>query len=164
MQETSRQSKQKESLLTPSTHVFFGTGLSSTTPSSCSPAVRFFPFDDSLPVNGLLTSRADGVNSIDDPIIIILLAIGVVDKAAFASREPSTARRFMGDETASIVFPSSSKSREEGIFLNKQNQSAAREKDTSRPLVGCCVSGSARSRVRVCAEESTQKGTSIDVD
>lgn len=40
--------------------------------------------------------------------MIILLAIGVVDKAAFASREPSTARRFMGDETASIVFPSSS--------------------------------------------------------
>lgn len=39
--------------------------------------------------------------------MIILLAIGV-DKAAFASREPSTARLFMGDETASIVFPSSS--------------------------------------------------------
>lgn len=110
----------------PSTHVFFGTGLSSTTPSSSSPAVRFFPFDDSLPINGLLTSRADGVSSIDDPIMIILLAIGVVDKAAFASREPSTARRFMGDETASILFSSSSMSREEGICLNKQNQSAAR--------------------------------------
>lgn len=105
-------------MLTPSTHVFFATGLSSTTSSSSSSAVRFFPFADSISINGLLTSRADGVSNIGDPIIIILFATGVVN-AAFASRELSTARRFMGDELASIVFSRSIRSREEGNMFEK---------------------------------------------
>lgn len=84
--------------LTPSTHVFFATGL----PSS-STARFFFPDADSISGNGLLTSSADGVSSMGDPITTTLLAIGVVN-AAFASRDPSTARRFTGEELASMLL------------------------------------------------------------
>lgn len=102
----------------PSTHVFLVSGLSSATSSPPSSAVRFFPFSDTVPPIGLLTKRDEGVNSIGVPILVILCVLGVVS-AAFASFAPSTARRFMGDEVASIVEQINEDTKENPIECRK---------------------------------------------
>jgi hypothetical protein len=68
--------------------------------------------------------------------------VGVVN-AAFASRELSTARRFMGDELASIVPQANSRRKEERDWIEKatgkMNQKRGKMEDESRAQRYICV-------------------------
>lgn len=114
-----------------STHAFFAAGLLSTTSSSTTPL--FTPFADSLSnaelliLLLLLLLLADGVSSNTGRSCLATTATFFpgVAMAAFASREPRTARLLVGDAIACIVLyviRNSPKQKKRGRIKNNNNE------------------------------------------